>query len=144
MHAKILRPKDNGKVVYANSGSARRTANYLQKEAKENGQTAEFFGSGGQAYTADEVVAMLDKNHKGLGKEDEKFHSLVFSPSTEEAVRLGNDPKALPQYTQDAMELYAKNFKLKNGKELGESVTSCGRRSFTRNVRTGDRRGKTR
>ncbi|RZJ88353.1 MAG: hypothetical protein EOO60_11175, partial [Hymenobacter sp.] len=62
MHAKILRPKDNGKVVYANTGSARRTANYLQKEAKENRQDANFFGSAGQAYTADEVVTLLAKN----------------------------------------------------------------------------------
>lgn len=121
MHAKILRPKDNGKIVYTNTGSVRRVTNYLQKEAKENGQEANFFGSAGKVYTADEVVTMLDKNHKGLGKDEEKFHSLVFSPSVEEVTRLGNDPKALQQYTQDAMELYAKNFKLKNGKELGES-----------------------
>jgi DNA polymerase I-like protein with 3'-5' exonuclease and polymerase domains len=26
----------------------------------------------------------------------------------------------LQQYTQEAMDLYAKNFKLKSGKELGE------------------------
>jgi hypothetical protein len=121
MHAKILRPQNNGKIVYNNKGSARRTANYLQKEAKEGGQDAAFFGSAEKVYTADEVVALLDQNHKGLGKEDEKFHSLVFSPSQEEAGRLGNDPQALQRYTQDVMELYAKNFKLKNGKELGES-----------------------
>ena len=121
MHAKILRPKDNGKIVYENTGSVRRATNYLQKEAKENGQEVKFFGSAGTAYSADEVVALLDKNHKGLRKDDEKFHSLVFSPSPEEAARLGNDPNALQQYTQETMELYAKNFKLKGGKELGES-----------------------
>jgi hypothetical protein len=121
MHAKILRPENNGKVVYNNKGSARRTANYLQKEAKEGGQDAAFFGSAGKVYTADEVVAMLDQNHKGLGKEDEKFHSLVFSPNQEEAGRLGNDPQALQRYTQDAMDLYAKNFKLKGRKEISES-----------------------
>jgi hypothetical protein len=120
MYAKILRPKEHGKIVYNNKGSARRATNYLQKEAKEAGQVASFFGTQGQAYTADEVVALLDKNHKGLGKEDEKFHSLVLSPSAEEVARLGNDPKALQQYTQEAMDLYATNFKLKSGKELGE------------------------
>jgi hypothetical protein len=120
MYAKILRPKEHGKIVYNNKGSARRATNYLQKEAKEAGQVASFFGTQGQTYTADEVVDLLDKNHKGLGKDDEKFHSLMLSPSAEEVARLGNDPKALQQYTQEAMDLYAKNFKLKSGKELGE------------------------
>jgi hypothetical protein len=121
MHAKILRPKDHGKLVYNNQGSAQRTVNYLQKEAKENQQEATFFGSAGKAYTAEEVVALLDKNHRGLRKDEEKFHSLVFSPSVEETARLGNDPQALQRYTQQAMELYAKNFKLKEGRELGEN-----------------------
>jgi hypothetical protein len=121
MYAKILRPKEHGKIVYNNKGSARRATNYLQKEAKEAGQVATFFGTQGQTYTADEVVALLDKNHKGLGKNEEKFHSLVLSPSAEEVARLGNDPKALQQYTQEAMDWYAKNFKLKSGKELGEA-----------------------
>jgi hypothetical protein len=105
VYAKILRPKEHGKIVYNNKGSARWATNYLQKEAKEAGQVASFFGTQGQIYTVDEVVALLDKNHKGLGKDDEKFHSLVLSSSAEEVARLGNEPKALQQYTQEAMDL---------------------------------------
>ena len=64
---------------------------------------------------------MLDGNVKGLGKDDPKFHSLVLSPSADELLLMGNNPKALEQYTRNVMDLYAKNFTLKNGKELGEA-----------------------
>jgi len=67
------------------------------------------------------VVAMLDGNVKGLGKEAVKFHSLVLSPSTDEQRQIEGDPRALERYTQNVMDLYAKNFTLKNGKQLGES-----------------------
>ena len=116
--------------MYANSGSARRTTNYLEKEAKElaekeakeTAEKAKFFGSPENGiYTADEVVTMLDNNHKGLRKEDAKFYSLVLSPSAQELGEMGNDPKALERYTQNVMEQYAKNFTLKGGRELGES-----------------------
>ncbi|WP_022826200.1 DUF5712 family protein [Hymenobacter norwichensis] len=122
MYAKVINPKTNGKVVYNNNGSSQRCANYLVKEAKEAGGEATFFGAPGtEPKTADEVVKMLDGNVKGLGKDDPKFHSLVLSPSADELLLIGNNPKALEEYTQNVMDLYAKNFKLKNGKELGEA-----------------------
>jgi hypothetical protein len=122
MYAKVINPKTNGRKVYNNAGSSQRCANYLVKEAKEAGGEATFFGAPGtEPRTAAEVVAMLDGNVKGLGKDDPKFHSLVLSPSAEELLLIGNDPKALESYTQNVMDLYAKNFNLKNGKELGEA-----------------------
>lgn len=122
MYAKVINPKTNGKVVYNNNGSSLRCANYLVKEAKEAGGEATFFGApGSEPKTADEVVKMLDGNVKGLGKDDSKFHSLVLSPSADELLLIGNNPKALEEYTQNVMDLYAKNFTLKNGKELGEA-----------------------
>ena len=121
MYAKVINPKTNGRVVYNNAGSSQRCANYLVKEAKEAGGEATFFGAPGTApRTAAEVVEMLDGNVKGLGKDDPKFHSLVLSPSADELLKIGNDPKALESYTRNVMDLYAKNFTLKNGKELGE------------------------
>ena len=121
MYAKVINPKTNGRKVYNNNGSSQRCANYLVQEAKESGEEARFFGTPGSGYrTADEVVAMLDGNVKGLGKDDPKFHSLVLSPSKDELLLIGNNPKALEQYTQNVMDLYAKNFNLKNGRELGE------------------------
>ena len=122
MYAKVINPKTNGRKVYNNAGSSQRCANYLVKEAKENGEAATFFGAPGTEHkTAAEVVEMLDGNVKGLKKDDPKFHSLVLSPSEAELLLIGNDPKALESYTQNVMDLYAKNFHLKNGKELGES-----------------------
>lgn len=44
----------------------------------------------------------------------------MLSPSADELVLIGNDPLALESYAQNVMDLYAKNFTLKNGKELGE------------------------
>lgn len=122
MYAKVINPKTNGAKVYNNAGSSLRCANYLVKEAKEAGGEASFFWAPGTApKTAAEVVEMLDGNVKGLGKDDPKFHSLVLSPSADELLLIGNDPKALESYTQNVMDLYAKNFALKNGKELGEA-----------------------
>ena len=42
---------------------------------------------------------MLDGNVKSLGKVDPKFHSLVLSPSADELLLIGNDPKTLESYT---------------------------------------------
>jgi len=122
MYAKVINPKTNGKKVYDNKGSSLRTTNYLVKEAKAAGEEATFFGAPGSPNkSAEEVVAMLDGNVKGLRKDDAKFYSLVLSPSPEELAYMGNDPKALEKYTQNVMDDYAKNFTLKNGKELSES-----------------------
>lgn len=122
MYAKVINPKTNGRKVYNNAGSSQRCANYLAIEAKEFGVEATFFGVPGSVpQTVAEVVAMLDGNVKGLEKDDAKFHSLVLSPSSDELLLIGNDSKALEGYTQNVMELYAKNFHLKNGKELDES-----------------------
>jgi hypothetical protein len=122
MYAKVIDPEINGKKVYANKGSALRLANYLSKEAKEAGESATFFGApGSPEKTAEEVVAMIDGNIKGLKKDDDKFYSLVLSPSPDELTHIGNDAQALEKYTQNLMDLYAKNFNLKNGRELGEA-----------------------
>jgi hypothetical protein len=121
MYAKIINPKTNGRKVYNNAGSSLRCANYLSKEAKEAGGEATFFGSpGAPERTAAEAVALLDGNVKGLKKDDPKFHSLVLSPSIDELIHIGNDKKALEKYTQNVMDLYAKNFQLKEGRQLGE------------------------
>ncbi|MBT9395229.1 hypothetical protein KLP40_18820 [Hymenobacter sp. NST-14] len=122
MYAKVLNPATHGRKVYANNGSARRATNYLEKEARESGKPgAEFFGTEGAGkLSADQVVEMFDNNHKGLGKDAVKFHSLVLSPSQEELALLGNDPQKLEQFTRTAMQLYAANFNLKGGRELGE------------------------
>ena len=121
MYVKIINPKTNGRKVYSNSGSSQRCVNYLVAEAKKAGTEATFFGpSGSGPKTAAEAVALLDGNVKGLGEKAPKFHSLVLSPSTDELLLIGNNPKALEQYTHNVMGLYAENFNLKNGADLSE------------------------
>ena len=121
MYAKVINPKTNGRKIYNNAGSSERCASYLANEAKEAGTEATFFGArGSEPRTAAEVVILLDGNVKGLGKDDPKFHSLVLSPSADELAYIGNNMKALEDYTRNVMDCYAKNFHLKNGKELGE------------------------
>lgn len=119
MYAKVINPKTNGQKVYNNSGSTRRLTNYLSQEAKENGWPLAFFDGSGEK-TAEEVVTRLDNNHKGLRKDAAKFYSLVLSPSQDELRQIGDDLPALKKYTQNVMEDYAKNFTLKNEKELSE------------------------
>lgn len=61
-----------------------------------DGPQATFFGSEDKGtYTANEVITLMDGNQKGPGENDEKFHSLVFSPSAEEAAQLGSARNAL-------------------------------------------------
>lgn len=121
MYVKIINPKTNGRKAYNNSGSSQRCVSYLVAEAKKTGAEATFFGpSGSEPKTAAEAVALLDGNVKGLGEKAPKFHSLVLSPSTDELLLIGNNPKALEQYTHNVMGLYAENFRLKNGPDLHE------------------------
>ncbi|WP_251047234.1 DUF5712 family protein [Hymenobacter sp. ISL-91] len=122
LYAKVLNPATNGKKVYGNTGSVRRATNYLEQEAKQAGQPgAEFFSTEAAGkLSADDVVQLLDNNHKGLGKDAVKFHSLVLSPDQEQLALLGNAPQKLQEFTRAAMELYAGNFNLKGGREPGE------------------------
>jgi hypothetical protein len=122
MYVKIINPATNGRKVYANKGSVRRTTNYLEKEAKQHGQVAVFFSSADKELAgADDVVALLDGNQRGAGRNAAKFYSLVLSPSSDELGEMGNDAKTLQQYTQQVLDLYAKNFRLKDERELREA-----------------------
>lgn len=126
MYAKVINPKTNGRKVHNNAGSSQRCASYLAKEAKEAGGEATFFEAPGtEPKTVAEVVPMLDDNVKGQGKDNPKFHSLVLSPSSDELLLIGNNPKALEEYTRNVMNLYAKNFTLKNGRKLDEANLVC-------------------
>lgn len=118
MHAKIIKPKSDGKMAYQNTGSAARTLNYLVQESTGQGKEPVFFGAQADALTAAQVQESIDKNVKGLKESDVKFYSLVLSPSEAELAHIGNDPAKLTAFTCDAMEQYAANFKLPNGRVL--------------------------
>ena len=118
MITKILKPSGSGKVVYDNKGSCARLVNYLAHEARPQGKEVAYFNGSRDDITAAQVTAVIDGNCKGLRKEDAKFYSLVISPSADELEHIGNDAGKLKAYTRQVMEHYARNFKLKDGREL--------------------------
>jgi hypothetical protein len=118
MHSKIINPSRNGRFVFANLGSCKKTVSYLNHEARTQGKEAVFFNEEKKDVLAEEVQASMDENTKGLRKSQEKFYSLVISPSGDELRHIGNDPEKLKVYTRAVMENYAENFTLRSGKVL--------------------------
>jgi hypothetical protein len=112
---------------------------YLSHEARENNTSVSFFNSNTSGISSGEVAAAIDGNVKGLRKNEVKFYSLVISPSHYELSHLekrgktvnpsesirtqsgsGVDEK-LTLYARHAMENYAANFSLKDGKKLSST-----------------------
>jgi hypothetical protein len=125
LYSKIISPIKDGKaerrpIVFHNKGSALRLGNYLEKEldysATPDGKI--FFNQNGE-FTKNEMVDAIDNNVKGLRAEDDKFYSLVLSPSKNELEHIGNDTQKLKDYTIACMENYAENFNIlsKNGEQ---------------------------
>ncbi|WP_202910562.1 DUF5712 family protein [Hymenobacter sediminis] len=120
MYIKIINPATNGKNAYSNRGSARQATNYLEGEAKKQGEQAVFFNSERTDLSGDDAVQLIDSNRKGLRKDDAKFYSLVISPSALELEHIGHDPQKLRAYTARVMQEYAANFVTKSGQPLSE------------------------
>ncbi|WKN44293.1 DUF5712 family protein [Tunicatimonas pelagia] len=111
MHSKIINPTQHGRFVFSNRGSCQKTITYLGHEVDGQPGTAHFFNQDQQAVTGEEVREVIDRNAKGLRCNQEKFYSLVLSPSCEEITHLQNDPQKLKAFTVQAMENYARNFR---------------------------------
>ncbi|MCC2548486.1 DUF5712 family protein [Hymenobacter sp. BT175] len=118
MYVKLINPATHGKAAYNNSGSSAQTLNYLKQEAGRDGEEASFFGADRDGLSAAELREEIDSNIKGLRADDAKFYSLVISPSESELLHIGNDEDKLKAYARKAMELYAANFQLKDGRQL--------------------------
>jgi len=121
-------------------------ANYLEKENKLVEQPDQFFN--GENYDIDkfEVIERIDKNCKGLSKDESRFFSLTFNPSAKEidhidtlahiealkieASGVGEDfykvkeeiaRNLYKEYAVQCMDNYAKNFNrdhIKDNKDL--------------------------
>ncbi|MGB3588814.1 MAG: DUF5712 family protein [Tunicatimonas sp.] len=144
MHSKIINPKQHGRFVFSNRGSCKKTVSYLGHEVQEQPGTAHFFHQHQDAITADEVREVIDRNARGLGKQQEKFYSLVLSPSFEELAHLQNDPKKLKAFTMQVMENYAHNFrftKQPDKKLTGQDVVWFATIHQTRIEKQGDTKG---
>lgn len=114
MYSKVINPEKDGKVAFNNKGSALRLGNYLEKEL-DTDKTPDgklFFNASGN-FSKDEMVAVLDNNVKGLKADDDKFYSLILSPSQAELEHIGNDANKLRTFANACMENYAQNFQLK-------------------------------
>ncbi|MEQ9443899.1 MAG: DUF5712 family protein [Cyclobacteriaceae bacterium] len=122
MHSKIINPARHGRFVFSNRGSCKKTVSYLGHERQQQPGAAHFFNQHQDAITGKEVQIAIDQNARGLRKQQEKFYSLVFSPSLEEVAHIHNDPNKLKAFTRQAMENYAQNFRFPRhpGKTLTE------------------------
>jgi hypothetical protein len=114
MYSKVINPEKDGKIAFNNKGSVARLGNYLEKEL-DLGKIPDgkvFFNNEG-SFTKDEIVKSIDTNVKGLTADDDKFYSLVLSPSQAELEHIKNNPQKLKEFAANCMENYAQNFTLK-------------------------------
>ena len=120
MHIKIIKPAQDGRKVYDNTGSVDRLIEYLQHEAKDAGRDEKdiFFSETDDNVSAAEVRDQINSNVKGVRADQEKFFSIVVSPSEDELLHIRNSDEALKSYVRQVMENYAQTYKLKNHQEL--------------------------
>ncbi len=97
-----------------NKGSCIKLATYLEKENSQKiaAEQSYFFTSDRDRCNKWEVVQQIDSNANGQGLErkDDRFYSLVISPSQAELAHIGDDPQQLKAYTRQVMENYAATF----------------------------------
>ena len=105
MHSKIIHPRQHGKFVFSNRGSSLKTVTYLGHEARERAQDTRFFNGERTGISAEELSTAIDKNAKGLRKQQEKFYSLVLSPSNDELKHL----QSRRENTQEQLRTYTKS-----------------------------------
>ncbi|MGF7083043.1 DUF5712 family protein [Mucilaginibacter sp. UYCu711] len=124
MHSKIITPKNNSNnAIYSNNGSSIRAVNYLGKEEKANDKV--FFSDDKiTSYDKQFVVEAIDSNVKGLKAIDDKFDSIIISPSLQELAHIGDDPQKLKEYCRDVMRNYSNNFDLSEKKKVSEKPVS--------------------
>ena len=85
---------------------------YLEKENQELApeQQETFFNQNENVIAPEKVISEIDGNTAKLKKREPKFYSIVVSPSQRELKHMGNNPKALRQYTREIMKDYAASF----------------------------------
>lgn len=116
-----MQTKFTSPVKGDNKGSCLKLATYLEKEndKKIELERSYFFSMDRDRCNKWEVVQQIDNNGKGQGLErkDDRFYSLVISPSQAELAHIGDDSQLLKEYTRQVMENYAANFNKGIGSE---------------------------
>ncbi len=144
MHSKIIDPKRDGRFIFHNQGSCKKTVTYLGHEARAQDKSSIFFNGKRTDILAEEVQKTIDNNTKGLRKHQEKFYSLVISPSDDELSHIDGKQEKLQQYTRTVMENYATNFHLKDGKKLNsKNLVWFATIHQNRKIKDGDHKGQT-
>ncbi|GAB4038304.1 DUF5712 family protein [Spirosoma gilvum] len=109
-----MQTKFTSPVKGHNKGSCLKLATYLEKEndKKIEAERSYFFSIDRDRCNKWEVVQQIDTNGKGQGLErkDDRFYSIVISPSQAELAHIGTDSQGLKDYTRQVMENYAANF----------------------------------
>lgn len=119
MHTKIINPATDGHHVYHNLGAVDRLVAYLLHESRENGKDESiFFNQYSDNISPEAVQNALNGNVKGLRKNEEKFFTIVVSPSEDELRHIGNSDEKLKVFVRRIMDDYARNFNLKDGHKL--------------------------
>lgn len=119
MHTKIINPLTDGHQVYHNLGKADRLIAYLLHEMKERGGSQQVFFDQDTDFIPPEALCQaLNNNVKGLRRHEEKFLTIVVSPSPDELRHMGNSDEKLKMFTRQIMEDYAHHFNLKDGRKL--------------------------
>lgn len=143
MYSKLDRPNKNAIKVSDNVGSCVKLASYMDKE---KGVEKSFFSHFDNSVPLSEVMQKIDNNKRTLKKNQDKFYSLSYNPSSKEVQHLvklltGKEVKELSELTQgerqlvfdefrdyirNCMDVYAKNFNRE--RELsGEDLVYFGR-----------------
>jgi hypothetical protein len=118
MYSFIVRPEEHAVSEFYNKESVGDLAQYLGHDAKERGEETQFFNQTRDDISTNELIEGIDRNVKGLTKDEDKFHSLFINPSDDELKHIGSDPEKLKEFTREAMENYAHNFTLKDDKKI--------------------------
>ena len=124
MHIKIINPERDGRKVYDNTGTVDQLVAYLQHEARESGEEQDeiFFDQSRDDVSSEEVKSRINGNTKGVRADQEKFFSIVVSPSEEELRHIENNDQRLRGYVRQVMENYAQSFTLKDRKLASDDL----------------------
>lgn len=96
---------------YKNTGSVARLKNYLVAYDEKLRPGEFFFNDEHNNLSPEQFYRLVDKNVKGLTKEDQKFYSFSINPSEKELQHIGNDYHKFKEYVKGAVnENYAAAF----------------------------------
>lgn len=114
-----IKIQGGGSGTYANTGSCKAVASYLQHEDLErmkNGEEVQpFFNNYRDYISAQEATYKIDNNKAKLSRTDAKFYVITVSPSDRELEKMGRTQQeqadAMRRYVrEDVMQHYAEGF----------------------------------